>query len=469
MELIERRLRRYKTNSEIRGLPAPQPKQQEFIDNIADIVIFGGAAGSGKTASLLIDFAQDKFVSNPNYRACILRRTYPEINSPGGLADESKNLYIPLGSTLTKNPYEWTFPRNSKIAFRHLQHDKDIYGFQGSQITRIGFDELVHFTEEQFFYLLSRNRSTCGIRPQVRCTCNPDAESWVAKMISWWIDPVSGLPIKERSGIVRYFIRFQQDLIWGDSDAELKAKYPNLEPKSFSFIPATIYDNQILLKENPSYLSNLMALHPVEKARLLEGNWKIKYEAGSIFDRSWFTIVDRPTQDGAEVRFWDLAATAKEVAKKTSFYTCGIKLKKIAEVYYVMDVVYEQKKPGEVEELIRLIALQDGKQCRIRWELEGGSAGKLFADMLLQKLSGFNAKSIKPIGDKVTRSYNSATAANQGRVSLVRSPWNDQFLNAVQSFDGSPKPLVNDIVDAFNGGYHELSQDKKILYDLLYS
>jgi predicted phage terminase large subunit-like protein len=212
-----------------------------------------------------------------------------------------------------------------------------------------------------------------------------------------------------------------------------------------------------------------MALHPVEKARLLEGNWKIKFEAGTIFDRSWFPVGDRPVEEGTAVRFWDLAATAKEVAKSTSFYTCGVKLLKVGDIYYVIDIIYAQKKPGDVEQLIRSVALQDGKKVRVRWELEGGSAGKLFADMLLQKLQGFNAKAIKPIGDKVTRSYNTATAATQGKIFIVRANWNDQFLNAVQCFDGSPQPLINDIVDAFNGAYHELSQDRKALYDKLYS
>ena len=77
-----------------------------------------------------------------------------------------------------------------------------IYDGQGAQVP--GFDELTHSTKSQFFYMMSRNRSMCGVRPYIRATCNPDADSWVAEFISWWIDQETGLPIPERAGKVRY-------------------------------------------------------------------------------------------------------------------------------------------------------------------------------------------------------------------------------------------------------------------------
>ena len=85
--------------------------------------------------------------------------------------------------------------RGGKIKFAHLQFDNTVYDWQGAQITLIGFDELTHFTAHQFFYMVSRNRSTCGVRPYIRATCNPDADSWVADFLAWWINPETGLPI----------------------------------------------------------------------------------------------------------------------------------------------------------------------------------------------------------------------------------------------------------------------------------
>ena len=80
----------------------------------------------------------------------------------------------------------------------------------------MAFDELCHFTEGQFFYMLRRNRSGCGIKPYVRASCNPDASSWVADFIGWWIDQDSGFPIPERSGKLRYFLREDDAIKWAE-------------------------------------------------------------------------------------------------------------------------------------------------------------------------------------------------------------------------------------------------------------
>ena len=68
---------------------------------------------------------------------------------------------------------EWRWPRGGKIKFSHLQFETTVYDWQGAQITLICFDELTHFLAHQFFYMVSRNRSTCGVRPYIRATCNP--------------------------------------------------------------------------------------------------------------------------------------------------------------------------------------------------------------------------------------------------------------------------------------------------------
>ena len=80
---------------------------------------------------------------------------------------------------------EWRWPRGGKLKFSHLQFETTVYDWQGAQITLICFDELTHFSAHRFFYMVSRNRSTCGVRPYIRGTCNPDSESWVADFLSW--------------------------------------------------------------------------------------------------------------------------------------------------------------------------------------------------------------------------------------------------------------------------------------------
>jgi hypothetical protein len=179
---------------------AAQPgRQSEFLRSPADICIYGGAAGGGKTTGLILEPL--RHVSQvTNFTAVFFRRTMPQITNPGALWDESLNFYPQLGGAPHVRMREWRWPRGGKIKFSHLQFETTVYDWQGAQITLICFDELTHFSAHQFFYMVSRNRSTCGVRPYIRATCNPDAESWVADFLSWWIDPESGLPIPERAG-----------------------------------------------------------------------------------------------------------------------------------------------------------------------------------------------------------------------------------------------------------------------------
>ena len=79
--------------------------------------------------------------------------------------------------------------------------------------------------------MVSRNRSTCGVRPYIRATCNPDADSWVADFLSWWIDPVSGHPIPERAGVLRYLVRIAEKIVWADRPEELMVR-PATEPRT---------------------------------------------------------------------------------------------------------------------------------------------------------------------------------------------------------------------------------------------
>ena len=110
------------------------------------------------------------------------------IRAEGGLWDASKSIYSLIDAAYPRDSrLEWVFPSNVKLKFSHLEYEKNIYDWQGSEIPFIGFDELTHFTSSMFFYLLSRNRSTCGVKPYIRATCNPDPDSWVADLIAWWI------------------------------------------------------------------------------------------------------------------------------------------------------------------------------------------------------------------------------------------------------------------------------------------
>lgn len=235
----------------------------------------------------------------PDFKGVIFRRETPQITNAGGLWDESLKIYTKFGGIPKQSPpLGWTFKGGASINFSHIQHEKDVHNWQGAQITFIGFDELTHFTETQFWYMLSRNRSTCGISPYMRATCNPDPDSFVAKLIEWWIGE-DGFPIQERSGIKRYFIRIANEIIWGDSKEEVYKK-TGQEPqliKSLTFVPAKLSDNKILEQKDPRYRANLMAQDEIERARLLYGNWKIKRQ-GKLLKSPIFGWDERPDPIG---------------------------------------------------------------------------------------------------------------------------------------------------------------------------
>jgi hypothetical protein len=102
-----------------------------------------------------------------NFTAVFFRRSTPQITNPGGLWDEGQNFYPRLGGIPHVAMREWRWPRAGRIKFSHLQFDSTVYAWQGAQIALICFDELTHFTAHQFFYMVSRNRSTCGVRPYI--------------------------------------------------------------------------------------------------------------------------------------------------------------------------------------------------------------------------------------------------------------------------------------------------------------
>jgi len=286
----------------------PQPGFQEnFLGSSADIVIGGSAAGVGKTFALLLEYLRHSGVKG--FGGVIFRRTSPQIKLEGGLWDTSMQIYPNLGARPRESSLEWHFPKGSKLKFSHLEYEKNKLDWQGAQVPFIGFDELTHFTETMFFYLLSRNRSTCGVKPYVRATCNPDPESWVAKLISWWIDQETGFPIPERDGKIRHFIRFGDSYIWGDTEDEVvdkashiidkmleaakeEAERQNKENtiraqdfvKSITFISGSIYQNQELLKINPAYLANLLSQDEATRRSLLESNWKYSKSDLDIYE-----------------------------------------------------------------------------------------------------------------------------------------------------------------------------------------
>ena len=217
--------------------------QTDFFAAPERDVLYGGAAGGGKSYAMLIDPL--RFAHRAAHRALILRRSMPELRE---LIDKSRELYPKAfpGCKYKEVEKLWNFPSGAKVEFGFLERDADVYRYQGQAYSWIGFDEITHLpTEFGWNYLASRLRTTDPeITPYMRCTANPGGvgATWVKKR---YVDPHP--PNESFTG---------ED---------------NLTRK---FIPARLDDNPYLA-EDGRYEEMLKALPPTQRKQLLEGNWDV--------------------------------------------------------------------------------------------------------------------------------------------------------------------------------------------------
>ena len=222
---------------------ANEGPQTDFLAAPERDVLYGGAAGGGKSYAMLIDPL--RFAHREAHRALILRRSMPELRE---LIDKSRELYPKAfpGCKYKEVEKLWNFPSGAKVEFGFLERDADVYRYQGQAYSWIGFDEITHLpTEFGWNYLASRLRTTDSeITPYMRCTANPGGvgATWVNKR---YVDPYP--PNESFTG---------ED---------------NLTRK---FIPARLEDNPYLA-EDGRYEEMLQALPPTQRKQLLEGNWDV--------------------------------------------------------------------------------------------------------------------------------------------------------------------------------------------------
>jgi len=450
--------------------PQPGP-QTAFCSSTADVVIYGGAAGGGKSWALVYEPLRNVHVEG--YSAVIFRRTSPQLTGGGSVWDESLKLYPLRGGVPREHRLDWRFPSGGGIEFRHLQHEKDKHSHQSKQYAVICFDELVQFTRTQFWYLFSRNRSVCGVQPYIRAATNPDPDSWVLReLIWWWIDTErariedpklgppegwSGFPIKERAGKVRWFTRINDELHWSDSPQKLRGQFgPEVQVTSVTFIPALLQDNPALMKADPAYLSKLMAMPLVDREQLLGGNWKIRPAAGTMFMRHWFEVVDQaPAVVMDRVRAWDEAGTKPNKDNPDPDWTIGARMSRTAAgIIFIEHVVRMRDTDLAVEQAITGCAAQDGRETTVCVWQDPGSAGVARVKHLSRKLSGFKHHFERAALDKTSYAKPVSSDAEAGNIKLVRGPWNDAYLTNMEAF---PDGRYKDDTDATSLGHLKLT------------
>lgn len=404
----------------------PTPKQTAALLMDVKELLYGGAAGGGKSHFLL--YAALQYVDVPGYSAALFRKSFSDLMLPGALIPKSHEWLDPW---IDKGEVKWhdkdkryTFLESgATLTFGYLDARDDHLRYQGAEFQFVGIDEITHINPVSSRYLFSRLRRLKGSKIPIRfrAACNPGGTYGDYYYQRYFVDNLdaNGRP-------VRYFLQ------------------------------AGLKDNPHLDAEE--YRESLAELDPITRAQLEDGNWEIRPK-GDLFDKGWLLTInymDIP-KHVRWVRFWDLASIDPKYRKKTidmkaPDYTVGFKLGYADGCYYIGDIIKVQKAPGDIETLIYQTAVADGYSCAIRMEEEGGASGKANIDRYARHvLPGFDFAGIRPVVSKIERARPVAAACQVGSVFVSnRCRMITDFYAQLEAF---PAGANDDIIDGFSGAF----------------
>lgn len=445
--------------------------QESFHKSPAFEVLYGGAAGGGKTESLAVEAL--RHVHAPGYSAILFRRTFPELRQARGLLERTRGIYPALGGKFNEQSHMWRFPSGATITLSHLEHEKDKYNHQSAEYAYIGFDELTTFEEDQYLYLFSRARTTAidpntneRIPVRVRSASNPGnvGHEWVKNRWRAWLEQDYALSAKPAE--IRFFRRDEEtDIEVPNMTFEAATQLsPDLRPLSRQFIPATLYDNPTLQSLDPEYEVRLRQMALIDRQRLLDGNWDIVL-AGNVFRAEWFNnrIYNKPL--GLRwVRFWDLATSVKTHADYTAGVAAAVDDEANLYLAYMQRHKLEWPKSRKIIRDTILSEEDFVRRVGIEKKAHGLSATQEFlADKELMSVS---IEAIDVDTDKLSRALTWSARAEQGKVILIEGPWIQTFLLEATLFDGTGA-AHDDQIDACSGAMQMLTKKKWALLQFL--
>lgn len=440
----------------------PHPKQQVYLSLKVREAMFGGAAGGGKSDALLMAALQ--YVDVPGYSALLLRRTWPDLSSPGAILDRARTWLQGTDAQIREGGRVWRFPSGARLTFGTILRDNDKYKYQSAEYQFIGFDELTQFDEAQYTYMFSRIR-----RPDLSClNCNTSvrrhgsnwrhvSEEAQRTCPHLFPDPMilAQYPASsDGTSIFNIPLRMRSATNPGGRGHEWVMNRfinPATRHNKAIFIPSFLSDNPSLDRE--SYMENLSELTEVEKERLLNGDWNIT-ESGDMFERHYFKTLKEAPVAQKSIRAWDNAATGGG-----GDWTVGAKVSLIGGRWVIEDIVRGQWTSAQKEIVVAQTAASDGPGVPIVMEQEPGSSGVDVIDHYARNvLVGYAFHGERPSGSKADRAMPFASAAEAGNVYLVEGRWNAKFIDEVVQF---PAGLHDDQVDAVTLGMRVLAAKPK--------
>ena len=277
--------------------------QEQVLTNNADIKIIGGSRGSGKTAVSLIGAM--RYADNPDINMYGFRRFEADVKR--GIWKGAKQIFRGF-ATFADTSFEAKFfgGTGATMKMEHLADLKQVKDrFRGAEMPYIVIEELAEFTKENMnviFDLIGSNRSTTGMPSQFICTCNPVGRSNKLRwFLEWWIDPETDTAIPARSGKIRYFCRYGEDVMeiaWGDTPEEVYAN-PNAHRKiasltdkpdenykdyvtSVTFINGDYAENKILHVTDTKYMNRISSGGSKSVINDIRGVWRDVDDTGAL-------------------------------------------------------------------------------------------------------------------------------------------------------------------------------------------
>ena len=348
--------------------------QYRVLVSEAEWVGYGGAAGSGKSHIVTLDMLRhcQGPHANPMFRGLIMRRTYPQLTKSGALLDHCREMYRPYGAIYNHTRNEFEFPCGAKIALGSCQFEKNLEDYQGAQLDALAIDEATQWPLKFVQYLWGRARSKSGVKPRMKLSMNPDNDSWLYRFLYWWLSPETGLPIPERSGVIRHFRYVEPEFHWYDEpqyQVSAETGEPECVTTSATFIGATLRDNTHLMQSDPAYRQRLEQMSEDDRDRFLNGCWLASSKTGAEWDRELFTNVYIPLEKfpvpkhaNDIVRMFCVDPSKGRSVKKGD-YSAIVCMAQTSELAYV-DADLKRRSPSEIIEDLFLFCEQDHHRIR---------------------------------------------------------------------------------------------------------
>ena len=458
-----------------------------------DYIFFGGGAAGGKTWAILFDNL--KYVHMKEYYSVFFRNTTIELET--NLWPEALRIYMPFlkypdnhktkagkfkgKAHINFQKHTITFPSGAKSVFSYLSHDKDADSWYGAELSRVYFDEFQRQSEYCFDVIRSRLRSKAAVKSCMRATLNPE-DHFVLDYITPYLDEL-GYPDKTLTGKIRYFVMIGGVIHSEWSKEILRLQFPDVVPKTYTYVPSTIDDNKILQELEKDYKDTLNSLPETKRKQLLLGCWYNTETGCRYFNREAVAACLKVPEGATRVRSWDLAGTEFDPSSPAGSYarnpdwTAGVLMSKSTEgssfspvnKYVVEDVVRERFSSAKVEDLIYKTAEEDrdmyGKDVTIFLPTDPNPASARYIKSLISELTsrGFRSKTYKSQTAKVDRFVPFAVAVENGLVQYTKADWNKEYFSELENFTGDKKDkhkTKDDQVDATSDAFTMLNSNQ---------